>query len=547
MNISDSLKLTTSVSTKSSDAFSIVERPLMNAFSVILVMGLGAGVTSATAQDKTTAQLDEIVVTATRTEKPRSEIANTVSVISAEQIERELATGIDDLIRYEPGVSVSGSGRFGLNGFSIRGVGGDRVLTLVDGIPTADEFSFGPFLSSRRDFVDLDALKSVEIVRGPSSGVYGSNAMGGVVNFLTKNPTDYLSDEGFAGAARVGYSSIDSSTNINVLTAFGNHTWSGMVVGTVRNGAETETFFTDDTVGPDRLSQNPQDSESQNVYAKLVYSPSESQNLSLVAERFSGNTLTDVLTSSGTLVRGVLVNSEVGEDERSRQRLSLAYQFDTNTPLFDSLNILAYTQTSDAEQNTFAGRVSFGTLLNRTRDSFYEQDNVGARIQLLKHFEFAGTRSQLSYGLDYDVSDSITLREGGTIDAVTGIIVPEFLPFPTRDFPISEYTSIGAFVQNDIALMDGQLHIVPSLRYDSFELEPTVDSIFLSGNPGVSAPSGYDESELSAKLGVLYEISDEWSVFAQYAQGFRAPPLDAINTGFTNLAAGNRSGFDKVV
>lgn len=165
-------------------------------------------------------------MSATRTEKLVSDVANTVSVIDADQIEREIANGIDDLIRYEPGVSVSGGGRFGLNSFSIRGVGGDRVLMLVDSTPTADEFSFGPFLSSRRDFVDIGALKSVEVVRGPGSSVYGSNAIGGVVNFITKNPIDYLGDKAFAGSAKLGFSSVDQSTNTTVTAAFGNQTWS---------------------------------------------------------------------------------------------------------------------------------------------------------------------------------------------------------------------------------------------------------------------------------------------------------------------------------
>ena len=120
------------------------------------------------------------------------ELTNKASVITTEEIEQYSHRNIKDLVRYEPGVVVSGQGRFGLNGFNIRGIGGDRVLTLIDGAPLADEFSFGPNLSARRNYIDVDALKAVEIIRGPASSLYGSNAIGGLVTFMTKDPADYF-------------------------------------------------------------------------------------------------------------------------------------------------------------------------------------------------------------------------------------------------------------------------------------------------------------------------------------------------------------------
>ena len=78
----------------------------------------------------------------------------------------------------------------------------------------------------------------------------------------------------------------------------------------------------------------------------------------------------------------------------------------------------------------------------------------------------------------------------------------------------------------------------PSLRYDDFELTPQVDEIYLSGNTGSPTPAAYSESEVSSKLGFIYRFNDQWSVFGQYAEGFKAPPIDAVNTGFTNFAGG---------
>jgi hemoglobin/transferrin/lactoferrin receptor protein len=504
----------------------------------MLIATVAAGQNSIGLANERAEVTEVITVTATRTERLISEVASTVTVIDAKQIQKEIANGIDDLVRYEPGVSVSGGGRFGLNSFSIRGVGGDRVLTLVDNTPTADEFSFGPFLSSRRDFVDLDALKSVEIVRGPGSSVYGSNAIGGVVNFITKDPVDYLDGKTFSGSAKVGTSSVDSSTNATVLTAFGNEVWSGMVVGTLRDSSETDTFFDDNSSGPERRSENPQTNQNQNIYAKLVYAPSDNQKISLVAELFEADSETDVFSAAGTLSRGVLTNSQIGVDERSRERFSFDYDLSLSSTFVDSVSLLAYMQNSDASQDTLTERLSRGAIQDRVRISAYQQENVGLRAQLGKAFDTGSASHTVIYGVDYDQSESITLREGRTVNRADGSLAIEFSNFPTRDFPNSEYTSLGIFVQDEIELLDARLRVIPALRYDNFKLDPTADAIYLSGNTGSPTPEGYDESQVSAKLGLVYDISDSWSVFAQYAEGFRAPPLDAVNTGFTNFAGG---------
>src|SRR3990167_2478687 len=101
---------------------------------------------------------------------------------------------------------------FGLSGFSIRGIGGNRVLTQVDGVGVPDSFTFGPFLSAQRNYIDLDTVKQVEIIRGPASTLYGSDTIGGAVSFITKDAGDYLEpgDDSFA-RLKTGYDGSDDS------------------------------------------------------------------------------------------------------------------------------------------------------------------------------------------------------------------------------------------------------------------------------------------------------------------------------------------------
>ena len=126
-----------------------------------------------------TISLDQITVTATRGEKQILDVPGTVSVISRQDLDERMTRDSQDLIRYEPGISVSrqtsGTDPFGnFGGFTIRGVGGNRVQMQVDGSRVIERITDGT-----RDFVDLPFMKNVEIVRGPGSVLWGADALGG--------------------------------------------------------------------------------------------------------------------------------------------------------------------------------------------------------------------------------------------------------------------------------------------------------------------------------------------------------------------------------
>lgn len=125
-----------------------------------------------------TFDLDQITVTGTRTPRSVGESSGTVTVIDAERVRRELSRNIQDLVRYEPGVSVRGNLRYGLQDFNIRGLDANRVLIQVDGIRQPERFTFGPFALGR-DYFEIETLRTVEIIRGPASTLYGSDALGG--------------------------------------------------------------------------------------------------------------------------------------------------------------------------------------------------------------------------------------------------------------------------------------------------------------------------------------------------------------------------------
>ena len=218
--------------------------------------------------------VDPIIVLGTRSARLASQTPGTVSVITSDQIEANLATDIKDLIRFEPGVSVptspsrfslalSGAGRDGNSGFTIRGMGGDRVLIINDGVRLPNGFSFGAQAVGRGGYNDLDLIKSVEILRGPASALYGSDGIAGAVAFTSKDPSDFLSSgQNFGARARVAYGSADEGWTEGVAFAGRTGSVSGLLAYTRRDYQETENKANVGGVGATRTEPNPQDFSS---------------------------------------------------------------------------------------------------------------------------------------------------------------------------------------------------------------------------------------------------------------------------------------------
>lgn len=516
--------------------------PLHSRMLATVLLAVPAFTPAAAQQDESEA-LDTITVIATRTERSLEELASTVSVKTADDLERELARDIADLVRFEPGVTVAGTGsRFGLTGFNIRGIGGNRVLTLIDGVRVPEEFSFGPFLSARRDYVDIDSLSRAEIARGPISSLYGSDALGGVVALTTRHPRDYLgSDRAFSGAFKGGYSGVDSSSVGALALAGRAGPTSGMIHYTGRTGRETSNSGTEGGHGPGRELPDPQEVDVGNVTAKFAFSPSEAHEFTLGADLFENDTDTQILSDYGSVAFGTTVNSRDAFDSRRRGRWSLAYRHTATLPLADRIQATVYRQDGRSEQLTLEDRTTPARASQtRRRISRYEQEIQGAWIQIDKSFDLGAVNHLVTYGADHYVTDNASLRDGGTFDAA-GHPVREFSPLPTRDFPLTRVTQTAAYLQDELALLNGDLLLSPSVRFDRFEATTEADAIYLNGNPGTQAPEDYEDSQVTAKLGTVYSFTDAVSAYGRYSEGFRAPPYDDVNVGFTNFLGGYKT------
>jgi hemoglobin/transferrin/lactoferrin receptor protein len=254
-------------------------------------------------------RLSDVTVSATRSVRKIDDVPSSVSVITDATIQKEGARNLKEAFRNELDVTVpvgptrfgvggAPTGRGGQEGVNIRGLGGNQVLMLVDGIRIPNGFTFGPFSTGRGEFLDIDGLKSVEILRGPASTQYGSDGLAGAVTFKTLDPSDLLTrGQSVGGFVRVGYASIDQAGSGTLAVAGKNEKWQAMVLGSYRQGHETVNKATNDDKSVERTTPNPVDYNNRYLLSKAILSIDASQQLGVTVESQRRSQNTDVFSA----------------------------------------------------------------------------------------------------------------------------------------------------------------------------------------------------------------------------------------------------------
>lgn len=475
-------------------------------------------------------QLSRITVSATRTPVRLVDAPATVTVITDRDIADQMATDIKDLVRFEPGVSVRRAptrfgaalgvtGRAGNEDFNIRGIGGNRVLIQVDGIRTPQGFSFGAQDAGRGGYTDIGLVKSVEILRGPASALYGSDGLSGAVSFTTSDPDDLIrKGKTIGGFVRAHYGSADEEFAETAALAGRFGAFSAMIAYTRRDFAELDNQGTVGGTGSARTQPNPQDGQSDAVLAKLVWSDG-GHKLRLTGEYLKSKVLTDVLTG-----QSASVDLLAARDTTERKRISFDWTW-TGAGAIDYAHAAVYWQDGEDVQFSDEDRT---TLADRERLNTFENRVYGAAVEARSDFATGPVGHRLSYG-----GDISRTRQKGLRDGVTP---PAGETFPTRAFPVTDFTLGGLFLGDELSLLGGKLTLFPALRLDYYKLDPTDDPLL----PTFQG-SGQSDSRLSPKFGAVAKLSEQVRLFVNYAQGFRAPTPSQVNNYFANPAQGYTS------
>ncbi|EAQ29101.1 TonB-dependent receptor [Erythrobacter sp. NAP1] len=487
-----------------------------------------------------------ITVTATRTPVQEEEAPATITIITDEQIADELATDVRDLVRYEPGVTVrraparfgaalGSTGRARNEDFVIRGIGGNRVLIQVDGIRSPQGFSFGAQEAGRGGFSDVSLVKQVEILRGPASALYGSDGLAGAVSFTTADPVDVLRADKVGGFVRSHYSSEDEEFAQTATLAAQSGNFSGMVAHTRRDFSELENQGEIGGVGQARTLPNPQDGESNAVLGKLVWDNGD-HRLRLTGEWLETEVFTNALTGLGpAFLFGPApvwtVDRLEAEDTTSRARVSADWTYEGEADdLIEYAFLAAYYQDAEDRQFTEEDRTALGFIPapDRTRLNTFENEVYGINAETRSSFATGPLSHTIAFGGDVNWT-----RQEGVRD---GTFPGRGESFPTRAFPVTDFTLGGVFIADEITFGDGAFTLYPALRFDFYDLNPTDDPLLTVFNP-----QGQSDSRLSPKVGATYKFADDFLIFANYAQGFLAPTPSQVNNFFEFIAGGYTS------
>ena len=500
-----------------------------------------------------TLALQQMTISATRQEQDVNSVPSTVTVQDRQDLDRRNVNTIKDLVRYEPGVSVGGAGqRGGISNYNIRGIDGDRILTQIDGVEIPNSFFNGPYAKTQRNYVDPEIIKRVEILRGPASALYGSNAIGGAVSYFTLDPDDIIKPGKDVGARlKTGYSSADRSWLKSGTVAGRSGEFDGLLHLSQREGHETESYGDHGGTGLSRTAANPADIKTTNVLAKAGWNYNDDDRLAFTYEKYKDRvSVNEKSAVGGPFNAGKPLGmylSRTGKDTISRERFGLQNSMVLDTALADHFKWNLNYQIAKTDQDTLEDYFPYSRHVMRSRNTTYEEKMWVLDAQADKAFHIGDTDHLLTYGATVKHQKVTGSRSGaGTCLAVgsgctaVGADSPKDYLVKSSDFPDPTINTYSLFAQDQISWNNWTF--MPSLRYDYTKLTPHITQEFLNTVNADQKGTVNDDDKvwhrLSPKFGVTYEFNDNYTWYGQYAEGFRTPTAKALYGRFENLEAG---------
>ena len=520
------------------------------ATTILSFVGMGMGVAHAQPHSSTVstaATLGEVVVSGSRQEQAADDLPLSYDVINASalsnQQSRTLREALQDLpnasvkrspSRFSVGGTTASAGRDGNVGINIRGLGGNRVLLMTDGVRMPRSYAFRT-TTFDREYLSLELLKRIEIVRGPASALYGSDGMAGLVNFITHEPLDFLAGKDgsepktLGGRIAAGWSGDDNGhTLAGTVAGKASDSLQWMLTATTRGAHAMDNMGTNDEPNTNRTRPNPQNDRDNAVLGKIVLRPDSRQRHVFTLEHVQKKSDVDLLSSRAPLplsgtptqIAGAIMD-EYSSRSMDRDRLTWDARFGLGADWADHVRTVIALQHARSRQ---VGTSVRNTLPLRVRDNSYGERTWQAGLQADKTLRNGNWAHKVSYGLDHVRSDISNLYTG------LAPLPPEV--FPLKRFPDTREITSALYVQDES--VHGDWSLTPGLRFDHFALDVTSQAGF--SPPAKQPGQSLSGSALSPKIGVLYRATPIWSVFGQYSAGFRAPDAGQVNGYYENMA-----------
>ena len=449
--------------------------------NVVIAFGWMLGAQRVTAIET----LPQMVITATRSERQPFNTPQAVSIISEEAIERSNQFATPDLFRYAEGVYIQRSNLGGGSPF-IRGLTGKQVLLLIDGVRLNNSFyRFGPhqYLNT----IDPNIIERIEVVRGPSSVLYGSDALGGTINIITKKRTDFSQPFDADGLLAGHY---ETAADAWALRGQLEGNWSGL--GAIAGASGKD--YDDLNGGGDLGEQVPSAYEEVNADLKLNYRFGAGHEL-ILAQQFTRQF--DVPKTNEVVLGDKL---QFNYEPQERILTYLDYR-GSEVGIFDALRLnLSYNRQQEGEQ-----------IIARATPSTETQEltDVGTFGAFFQADHFVGTRHHFTYGFEFYRDEYDT--EKTQINLITETSTPITPGVPDGTY----YQSWALYVQDEVQLWK-DAEAIAGIRYSNFESEGEVGATQLS----------FSTDAVVGNLNLRFGITPHLNLVGGLAWGFRAPNIE---------------------
>lgn len=470
-----------------------------------------------------TYQLDEVVVTATKTENTIKDVPEQTEVFTQKDFKQLGAQDVRGALKLATSLDTSDSGMVG-NAVSIRGMGTNRTLVLVDGRRMASEDTSETANVYELNRISLSNVDRIEVVRGNSSALYGSDALGGVINIITKRPTE-------AGLT------VGANTGSHVMNNYYHYDLGqiGKFNGSfdVNFQKAREYSFSDEG---STMMYGPRQNFSFDGEYKLSENRGIGMNLSYMKDRmridYADDAATEYTGTDGNTIYAHYAKDKYQNIDSTRKSASFDYHAKTT---YSDFMIRAYYNQLDKDSKTYnrielrntpvqittplgtmtmpmpVGYVVDKHLLydydNAKYDTFVLEGRDTTRLSDAHRLTIGGEYRNLQYkGSRLNDGNKENIQRPGD---------PEFKK------PIEKELNLTAFYVQDEWTPTEKLIITPSVRYDH---------------------SDKFGSNVAPKIGLTYKFQDNLRFKANYGRGFRAPTLSELYMYFDGSSMAGMPG-----
>lgn len=450
-------------------------------------------------------QLEEVIVTALKTETNLQDTPVTVATVGGEELASQSVADLRDALNDVPGLVFTSVGNFGMQ-VSARGVGPGiargqgGMSTLFDGVYSSSQIAW------RVGYYDVSRI---EVLLGPQGTLYGRNAEGGVVNLVTNNPTHEIERQITAGIGNYGLRNIQGMANVPLAD-----TLSLRIAGSYnsRDGY---------------LSNGQNDNGSAGLRAKLLYEPTDGLSILVGGEHYNVDEKGQAPVGNFvTPTRSVFTVPYTDKQFYRREANRLWAEINADVGIGNLTLIPAYVKTKEADELTYAPApggafqsIAFGE--GSAREKSFEarlSSDPSSTIQWVAGAYFYRVRDFSpgdSYGSTSDISVSnrtIVLRPGARDDYVDGT-----------------QRSKGYFAQATVPIVE-RLRVIGGIRYSNDKAR-----YFNDGAATVAADIDARWTHTDYRAGLQYDVAPQSMVYATVSSGYRpggfspAPPFPAYD------------------